>query len=127
MALGLLFSLILRLVGHRRFFLTFPLFSTNLQMKVTLALALAASASAFVPAMNARAPTHLNFEYGEYDDKLWDNDAKKEIYDKWDPSAPRSPLNFNPFETYKGNSCDASGIFPGEVSVILMQLLRKTK
>merc|ERR1712130_234203 len=58
--------------------------------------------------------THLNFEYGEYDDKLWDNDAKKDVYNKWDPTAPRSSKNFNPFETFKGNSCDASGVYPGE-------------
>ena len=53
--------------------------------------------------------------YGEYDDKLWDNDAKKEIYAKWDPNQPRSPLNFNPFETWDGNSPDASGFYPGEI------------
>ena len=82
--------------------------------KSVVAVALVASASAFVPAANTRVPTKLNFEYGEYDDKLWDNDAKKEIYEKWDPSAPRSTRNFNPFETFKGNSCDASGIYPGE-------------
>jgi len=52
--------------------------------------------------------------FGEYDDKLWDNEAKKLIYDKWDPNAARSPMNFNPFETYGGNSPDASGYFPGE-------------
>jgi hypothetical protein len=82
-----------------------------------IAVALVASASAFVPAHNARMPTKLNFEYGEYDEKLFDNDAKKDLYNKWDPNSPRSTRNFNPFETYKGNSCDASGIYPGEVSV----------
>merc|ERR1712127_36016 len=76
--------------------------------------ALVASASAFVPAMNSRVPTHLNFEYGEYDDKLFDNEAKKALYAKWDPNSPRSTRNFNPFETFKGNSPDASGIYPGE-------------
>eukprot|EP00581_Thalassiosira_minuscula_P027552 CAMPEP_0184405182 /NCGR_PEP_ID=MMETSP0738-20130409/453_1 /TAXON_ID=385413 /ORGANISM="Thalassiosira miniscula, Strain CCMP1093" /LENGTH=107 /DNA_ID=CAMNT_0026761543 /DNA_START=99 /DNA_END=422 /DNA_ORIENTATION=- len=64
--------------------------------------------------MNSRVATHLNFEYGEYDDKLFDNEAKKDVYAKWDPTSPRSGKNFNPFETYKGNSCDASGVFPGE-------------
>ena len=83
-------------------------------MKVTVALALVASASAFVPATNMRVSTKLNFEYGEYDDKLWDNDAKKEVYAKWNPTAARSSMNFNPFETLGGNSPDASGIFPGE-------------
>jgi len=52
--------------------------------------------------------------YGEYDGKLWDNEAKKDVYNKWDPSAPRSTRNFNPFETFQGNSPDASGIYPGE-------------
>jgi len=83
-------------------------------MKVTVALALVASASAFVPATNMRVSTKLNFEYGEYDDKMWDNDAKKEVYAKWEPTAARSSMNFNPFETFGGNSPDASGIFPGE-------------
>uniref|UniRef100_A0A6U1CHF6 PS II complex 12 kDa extrinsic protein n=2 Tax=Sar TaxID=2698737 RepID=A0A6U1CHF6_9STRA len=84
-----------------------------MMQKVVLA-ALVASAAAFVPAQNARVPTRLNFEYGEYDDKLWDQVAKKDVYNKWDPNSPRSTRNFNPFETFKGNSPDASGIFPGE-------------
>lgn len=63
-----------------------------------------------------RMPTKLMFEYGDYDDKLWDNDAKKDVYGKWDPSSPRGVKNFNPFETFKSNSPDASGIYPGEVS-----------
>lgn len=37
------------------------------------------------------------------------------MYNAWDPSAPRSPSNFNPFETWEGNSPDASGFYPGEV------------
>lgn len=52
--------------------------------------------------------------YGKYDGELWDNEAKKEIYAVWDPTAPRSPANFNPFETWEGNSPDASGFYPGE-------------
>mmetsp|Transcript_2713 Transcript_2713/g.6066 ORF Transcript_2713/g.6066 Transcript_2713/m.6066 type:complete len:129 (+) Transcript_2713:526-912(+) len=85
-------------------------------MKVIASLALVASASAFVPATNMVASTRLNAEmvWGEYDDKMWDNDAKKEVYAKWDPTAPRTGLNFNPFETFGGNSPDASGIYPGE-------------
>ena len=87
-------------------------------MKIAVTAALVASAAAFVPAPSARVATKLNFEYGEYDDKLWDQVAKKDVYDKWDPSSPRSGKNFNPFETYKGNSPDASGIYPGEVSCV---------
>ena len=45
---------------------------------------------------------------------MWDNEAKKEIYNAWDPNSPRSPMNFNPFETFLGNSPDASGYYPGE-------------
>jgi len=97
-------------------FFVFILFSLRQQMKCILSVALVASASAFVPAQNARMPTKLNFEYGEYDDKMYNQDSKKDVYNKWDPSAPRSTRNFNPFETFKGNSPDASGIYPGEVS-----------
>ena len=81
-----------------------------------ITVSLVASTAAFVPTpMSQRiASTKLNFEYGEYDDKLWDQDAKKDVYNKWDPSKPRSTRNFNPFETFKGNSPDASGIYPGE-------------
>lgn len=53
-------------------------------------------------------------ETGEFDGKLWDNEAKKVVYAKWNPQAPRSALNFNPFETWDGNSPDASGFYPGE-------------
>jgi hypothetical protein len=55
-----------------------------------------------------------DFQYGEFDGKLWDNEAKKVVYAKWNPTEPRSPLNFNPFETWDGNSPDCSGIYPGE-------------
>ena len=36
--------------------------------------------------------------YGRFDGKMWDNEAKKEMYASWDPNAPRTPDNFNPFE-----------------------------
>jgi hypothetical protein len=58
--------------------------------------------------------TSLNLEYGEFDGKMWDNDAKKLVYDKFDPNTARSVHNFNPFETFDGNSPDASGYYPGE-------------
>jgi hypothetical protein len=78
-------------------------------------IALATGASAFAPALTgARFSTHLNFEYGKYDEQLWDHAAKKDVYATWDPNAPRSTTNFNPFETFQGNSPDASGIYPGE-------------
>ncbi|CAB9510780.1 expressed unknown protein [Seminavis robusta] len=78
-------------------------------------LALVGSVSAFAPQpMGARVTTAMFDTYGKYNEKLWDNDAKKDIYAVWDPSAPRSPENFNPFETFDGNSPDASGRYPGE-------------
>ena len=78
-------------------------------------LALATGASAFAPALTgARFSTHLNFEYGKYDEQCWDHAAKKDVYSTWDPNAPRTSTNFNPFETFQGNSPDASGIYPGE-------------
>ena len=79
-----------------------------------ITVALVASASAFVPAQNARVVTKLNFEYGEYDGKLYDQVAKTDLYNKWNPASPRTTRNFNPFETFKSNSPDASGIYPGE-------------
>ncbi|GMH70629.1 hypothetical protein TrLO_g7058 [Triparma laevis f. longispina] len=86
-----------------------------------LAAALVASANAFVPApaFGVQRSSQLNAEkdpkrYGKYDDMLWDMTAKLEIYGEWDPAKPRSPWNFNPFETWDGNSPDASGWFPGQ-------------
>ena len=85
-------------------------------MKFVLLATAIASASAFAPSIStsSNSATALNLQYGEYDGKLWDNDAKKDIYEKFDPSAPRSVFNFNPFETFEGNSPDASGFYPGE-------------
>mmetsp|Transcript_1086 Transcript_1086/g.1651 ORF Transcript_1086/g.1651 Transcript_1086/m.1651 type:complete len:140 (-) Transcript_1086:591-1010(-) len=84
---------------------------------------LLASASAFAPTstFGVRTSSVVMFSDrqdgwvpGKYNDKLFDNDAKKDVYNAWDPSKPRSSNNFNPFETYKGNTPDASGIYPGE-------------
>ena len=57
----------------------------------------------------------IHFGDGKYDGQLWDMDAKLDIFGAFDPESPRSDTNFNPFEQNKdGNSCDASGYFPGE-------------
>ena len=74
----------------------------------------AAPAAAAAP-VGTPAPTDGSYVYGEFDDQLWSNEAKKAVYEKWDPQQPRSTRNFNPFETFGGNSPDASGIYPGEM------------
>mmetsp|Transcript_10120 Transcript_10120/g.30007 ORF Transcript_10120/g.30007 Transcript_10120/m.30007 type:complete len:85 (+) Transcript_10120:279-533(+) len=39
----------------------------------------------------------------------------KDVYNQWDPNAPRTEDNFNPFEKNKdGNQCDPNGWFPGD-------------
>jgi hypothetical protein len=83
-------------------------------MKFAVFATLLASATAFAPVSVSRTSTSLNLEYGEFDGQMWDNDNKKAIYEKFDPNAPRSVMNFNPFETFEGNSPDASGYYPGE-------------
>ena len=101
--------------GKKR--LTFALFFfLAFKFKKLLVVVAVAGASAFAPQpFGARGrSTALFLDYGIYDGKLWDNEAKKVVYEAWDPTAPRSPLNFNPFETWDGNSPDASGFYPGE-------------
>ena len=75
-------------------------------------VAAAPAPAAAAPA--AAAPADGSFTYGKYDEQLWDHAAKKDVYATFDPNAPRSTQNFNPFETFEGNSPDASGIYPGE-------------
>jgi hypothetical protein len=87
------------------------------QFKTLLTLAAVTGASAFAPnaAFGVRT-TALGAaaDYGKYDGEMFDNEAKKDVYASWDPNAPRTGNNFNPFETWDGNSPDASGIYPGE-------------
>ena len=46
---------------------------------------------------------------------IWGFEAKKSIYDKWDPEKPRDYDNFNPFERNDESSmCDVNGCFPGQ-------------
>ncbi|CAJ1954188.1 unnamed protein product [Cylindrotheca closterium] len=74
----------------------------------------APAAAAPAPVAAPAAPNASGLSYGKYDGEMWDMDAKTEIYNAWDPNSPRSPMNFNPFETWDGNSPDASGFYPGE-------------
>jgi hypothetical protein len=48
-------------------------------------------------------------------DGIWGFEAKKEVFDAWDPEKPRDYQNFNPFERNdEGQMCDANGCFPGQ-------------
>jgi len=42
-------------------------------------------------------------------------DAKKWVYDQWNPDKPRDYDNFNPFERNDESAmCDTNGCFPGQ-------------
>lgn len=85
------------------------------QFKSAIILALAASASAFAPMSQTSFSTKLYDQFsGKYEGQVWDMDAKTDVYNSWDPNTPRSSMNFNPFETFEGNSPDTNGFFPGE-------------
>lgn len=74
-------------------------------MKTFILALCAATAVAFAPAAPQRtSSTSLFLEHGNWDGKLWDNEAKKTVYEAWDPSTSRTVNNFNPFETWDGNS-----------------------
>ena len=46
---------------------------------------------------------------------VWSFDAKKWVYDQWDPEKPRTYDNFNPFERNDESAmCDTNGCFPGQ-------------
>ena len=48
-------------------------------------------------------------------DNIWGFEAKKAIYDAWDPEKPRDYDNFNPFERNDESAmCDTNGCFPGQ-------------
>ena len=48
-------------------------------------------------------------------DGVWSFEAKKAMYDLWDPALPRTYTNFNPFERNdEAQMCDTNGCFPGQ-------------
>jgi len=54
------------------------------------------------------------FDIGDYGG-VWGFDAKKAMFNQWDPEKPRSYTNFNPFERNdEGSMCDTNGCFPGQ-------------
>ena len=47
--------------------------------------------------------------------EIWGYDAKKAMYDLWNPEATRTYENFNPFERNdEGAMADFNGCFPGQ-------------
>ena len=70
--------------------------------------AIAAAAPAAAAPAAAAAPS------GEWDG-IWGFDRQKEIFLQWNPDAPRTYTNFNPFErNLDGAKADENGCFPGE-------------
>jgi len=66
------------------------------------------------PAVQVRATGPQMADISAFDD-IWGFEAKKSIYDKYDPSKPRDYENFNPFERNdEGAVCDTNGCFPGQ-------------
>jgi len=60
------------------------------------------------------APVSGAFDIADYDG-VWGFEAKKAVFDLWDPEKPRSYTNFNPFERNDESSmCDTNGCFPGQ-------------
>jgi len=55
-----------------------------------------------------------SFDIADYGG-VWGFDAKKAMFNQWDPEKPRSYTNFNPFERNdEGSMCDTNGCFPGQ-------------
>jgi len=66
------------------------------------------------PAVQVRAAGAQMADISAFND-IWGFDAKKSIYDAWDPESPRTYDNFNPFERNDESSmCDTNGCFPGQ-------------
>mmetsp|Transcript_9207 Transcript_9207/g.20024 ORF Transcript_9207/g.20024 Transcript_9207/m.20024 type:complete len:219 (-) Transcript_9207:433-1089(-) len=61
----------------------------------------------------ASAPVAVNL--ANRANEIWGYDAKKAMYDLWNPEAPRTYENFNPFERNdEGAMADFNGCFPGQ-------------
>merc|ERR1719165_7948 len=66
------------------------------------------------PAVQVRASASMMADISAFDN-IWSFEAKKAIFDQWDPEKPRDYDNFNPFERNdEGAMCDFNGCFPGQ-------------
>jgi len=80
-----------------------------------LAVMGAAVGGAIGYATKARAGDAQMIELPDEFDGVWSFDAKKWVYDQWDPEKPRTYDNFNPFERNDESAmCDTNGCFPGQ-------------
>jgi hypothetical protein len=80
-----------------------------------LAVAGAAVGGAIGYATKARAGNAQMIELPAEFDDIWGLDAKRWVYEKWDPEAKRTYENFNPFERNDESAmCDVNGCFPGQ-------------
>ena len=84
------------------------------QRACALALLLNVHAACGIALLQVRATGAQMADISAFDD-IWGIDAKKAIFDKWDPEAPRDYENFNPFERNDESAmCDTNGCFPGQ-------------
>jgi hypothetical protein len=80
-----------------------------------LAVAGAAVGGAIGYATKARAGNAQMIDLPDQFDGIWSFDAKKWVYEQWDPEKPRTYENFNPFERNDESAmCDTNGCFPGQ-------------
>merc|ERR1719311_473728 len=80
-----------------------------------LAVMGAAVGGAIGYATKARAGDAQMIELPAEFNGVWSFDAKKWVYDQWDPEKPRTYENFNPFERNDESAmCDTNGCFPGQ-------------
>jgi len=80
-----------------------------------LAVMGAAVGGAIGYATKSRAGSAQMIELPAEFDGIWSFDAKKWVYEQWDPEKPRTYENFNPFERNDESAmCDTNGCFPGQ-------------
>merc|ERR1712046_68157 len=66
------------------------------------------------PAVQVRTAGPQMYDISAFDN-IWGIDAKKAVFDAWDPEKPRDYNNFNPFERNDESAmCDFNGCFPGQ-------------
>merc|ERR1712100_329508 len=63
---------------------------------------------------SVRVQSAQMYDISAFDD-IWGIEAKKAVFEAWDPEKPRDYENFNPFESNDESAkCDYNGCFPGQ-------------